>query len=186
MSRPGQAKFLRLTRKVHKVAGICLFVFVIATGVTGLLLGWKKNSNGYLLAETMKGTSMDSNSWISLDSIQKIAESYYANKSLTEKVAVDRMDVRPGKGIIKVSFVGSYDGIQIDLASGKILTEEKRRSDFIEHIHDGSWFDNNFGWESGIFKLVYTTVLGLSLVLFSLTGFWLWYGPRRMRRRENT
>ncbi len=182
MSRTGQAKFLRITRKVHKVAGIFLFVFVIAIGVTGLLLGWKKNSNGYLLADTAKGTNMDSNSWITLDSIQKIAESYHGKKSGQERAEVDRMDLRPGKGIIKVSFMGGYDGIQIDLATGKILVEEKRRADFIEHLHDGSWFDMNFGWDSGVFKLVYTTVMGLSLVLFSLSGFWLWYGPKRMRR----
>lgn len=182
MSRTGQAKFLRLTRKLHKVAGISLFVFVIAIGISGLLLGWKKNSNGYLLAETMKGSNMESNSWISLDSIQKIAVGYYAKKSGKGEVEVDRMDVRPGKGIIKVSFVGGYDGIQIDLASGKILGEEVRRADFIEHLHDGSWFDMTFGWESGVFKLVYTTIMGLALVLFSMTGFWLWYGPKRMRK----
>lgn len=183
MSRTGQAKFLRLTRKVHKVAGICLFVFIIAIGVTGLLLGWKKNSNGYLLAETSKGTNTDSNSWITLDSIQKIAVNYYAKKSGQGKAAVDRMDVRPEKGIIKVSFVGGYDGIQIDLSTGRVLTEEKRRADFIENLHDGSWFDMTFGWDSGVFKLVYTTVMGLSLVVFSLSGFWLWYGPKRMRRK---
>jgi uncharacterized iron-regulated membrane protein len=168
---------------VHKVAGICLFVFVIAIGITGLLLGWKKNSNGYLLAETSKGINKDSNSWISLDSIQKIAVSYYARKSGREKVEVDRMDVRPARGIIKVSFVGGYDGIQIDLSTGKILKEEKRRADFIEHLHDGSWFDMVLGWDSGVFKLVYTTVMGLSLLLFSISGFWLWYGPKRMRKK---
>ncbi len=168
---------------MHKVAGICLFVFVIAIGITGLLLGWKKNSNGYLLAETSKGTSRDSNSWITLDSIQKIAVNYYAKFSGNENAEVDRMDVRPDKGIIKVSFVGGYDGIQLDLSTGKILLQEKRRADFIEHLHDGSWFDSRFGWDSGVFKLIYTTVMGLSLVLFSVSGFWLWYGPKRMRMK---
>ncbi|MGZ5255177.1 MAG: PepSY domain-containing protein [Flavitalea sp.] len=182
MSRKGQAKFLRITRRVHKVAGICLFIFVIAIGATGLLLGWKKNSNGYLLAETMQGLNRNSGSWISLDSIQKIALNYFVQKNRTPNIEIDRMDVRPGRGIIKVSFVGVYEGIQIDLTTGKVLSEEVRRADFIEHLHDGSYFDSLFGWDSGIFKLVYTSIMGLSLILFSVTGFWLWYGPKRMRK----
>ena len=33
-------------------------------------------------------------------------------------------------------------------------------------------------------KLAYTSVMGLALLGFTVTGFWLWYGPRRMRARR--
>ena len=41
----------RWYRKIHKWIGSFLFIFFFFTAVTGLLLGWKKNSNGYLLAK---------------------------------------------------------------------------------------------------------------------------------------
>jgi hypothetical protein len=26
--------------------------------------------------------------------------------------------------------------------------------------------------------------MGVSLLVFTITGFWLWYGPKRMRRNK--
>jgi uncharacterized iron-regulated membrane protein len=41
--------------------------------------------------------------------------------------------------------------------------------------------DYNFNSGDWI-KLIYNTIMGLALILFTVTGFWLWYGPKRMRR----
>ena len=66
--------------------------------------------------------------------------------------------------------------------TGELLHIEKRRSDFIEKVHDGSILDYYFKTGKEPFKLVYTTVMGLALLIFTVTGFWLWYGPKRMRK----
>jgi uncharacterized iron-regulated membrane protein len=58
---------------------------------------------------------------------------------------------------------------------------ESRRSDFVENIHDGSILDRLLQ-TNGIIKLIYTSIMGLALIIFVVTGFWLWYGPKRMRR----
>jgi hypothetical protein len=52
--------------------------------------------------------------------------------------------------------------IQLDGATGK-LHIERRRSDIIEKIHDGSIVDDYFKTGNGFFKLFYTTVMGLAL-----------------------
>jgi hypothetical protein len=52
---------------------------------------------------------------------------------------IDRLDVRPGRGIIKIRSENNWE-IQIDHASGEILNTAYRRSDIIESIHDGSIF----------------------------------------------
>ncbi|MEL7423523.1 MAG: PepSY domain-containing protein, partial [Bacteroidota bacterium] len=70
---------------------------------------------------------------------------------------------------------------QLDLSNGKLLSFGKRRSDLLEQIHDGSIIDRRLGWS--FFKLLYTTISGLALFLFTVTGFWLWYGPKRMRKQ---
>ncbi len=183
--RVKQAKVLRIFRKVHRITGALLFVFFFIVAITGLLLGWKKHSGGLILADTQSGTSSDLKTWLPMDSLQSLAiDLLHENVSPSLSNEIDRIDVRPGKGVVKFSFKDHYYGLQLDGATGKLLQVEQRRSDFIEHIHDGTIVDNLLNTGSGLFKLFYTTVMGLALILFTVTGFWLWYGPKRMRRRS--
>ncbi len=36
---------------------------------------------------------------------------------------------------------------------------------------------------NGQIKFLYTTITGIALLLFTVTGFWLWYGPKRIKRK---
>lgn len=181
--RVKQAKVLRVFRKIHRVTGALLFVFFFIVAITGLLLGWKKHSAGLILADTQSGTSSDLKTWLPMDSLQSLAVQFlHQNVSPSLSDEIDRIDVRPGKGVVKFSFKNHYWGLQLDGSTGKLLQVEQRRSDFIEHIHDGSIIDNLLNTSAGLFKLFYTTVMGLALILFTVTGFWLWYGPKRMRK----
>jgi hypothetical protein len=76
--------------------------------------------------------------------------------------------------------------VQLDGATGKVLSVGQRRSDFLESVHDGSILDRITGNKTDLIKLFYTSLMGTALMLFSVTGFWLWYGPKRMRRKKNT
>ena len=67
--------------------------------------------------------------------------------------------------------------------TGELLHIENRRSDFIENIHEGSILDKYFDTSNEQIKLAYTSIMGLSLLTFTVTGFWLWYGPKRMRKK---
>ena len=84
-------------------------------------------------------------------------------------------------GQVKFTFKEHYYGLQIDAMTGNILKVERRNADIIEQIHDGSMVDKYLGIKDGWFKLFYTTVMGLGLITFTVTGFWLWYGPKRMK-----
>tara|TARA_R110002073_G_scaffold72537_1_gene177353 strand:+ start:349209 stop:349787 length:579 start_codon:yes stop_codon:yes gene_type:complete len=181
--RKKQAKVLRDFRKVHRTTGALLFVFFFVISISGVLLGWKKNSNELLLPKTYTGSSTDFKNWLPLDSLNTIA-TQVANDSLFKgkTLAVDRIDVRQKDGIVKFTFKNEYWGVQVDGATGEILNIGKRHSDFVENLHDGSILDTYFNTSNGQIKVVYTTVMGLALLLFTITGFWLWYGPKRMRK----
>lgn len=151
--------------------------------MTGVLLGWKKNAGSLLLAPTQKGTSTNLEEWLPISQLAEAATVYMRDSIPGNKSSeIDRMDVRPSKGIVKFSFNGHYTGLQVDGATGRILLVEQRRSDLIEHIHDGTIADRIFPNHEGWFKLLYTTIMGLALLLFVITGFWLWAGPKRMRK----
>ncbi len=182
-----QAKILRLSRKIHRTTGVVLFLFFFIVAVTGLLLGWKKHSGGLLLADTAHGSSADLRQWLSLDSLHKNACLILADSvDACLSNEVDRIDVRKDKGSVKFIFANHYIGIQLDGVTGKLLVIEQRRADLIENIHDGSILDFYFKTNNGQIKLIYTTVMGLALLIFTITGFWLWYGPKRMRQGMRT
>lgn len=72
MSRPEQAKTLRLFRKVHRTVGAALFLLFFVVSITGLLSGWKKNSGGLILPKPYKGSSTDMKDWLPLDSLHRL------------------------------------------------------------------------------------------------------------------
>jgi uncharacterized iron-regulated membrane protein len=181
-----QAKILRLFRKIHRTTGALLFVFFFIVSITGFLLGWKKNTGGLILAKTHVGSSTDLKNWLPIDSLNKIASRIlHDSVSPTLSQELDRIDIRKDKGMVKFIFKEKYWGIQLDGATGKLLHIERRRADFVENIHDGSFVDYYFKTD-GQFKLIYTTIMSLALLIFTVTGFWLWYGPKRMRRQSRS
>lgn len=181
--RQQQAKTLRQFRKIHRVTGALLFAFFFIVGVTGLLLGWKKHSGGIILPASYKGTSTDLKDWLPIDSLHKNACIILRDSISPELSAdLDRIDIRKDKGIVKFVFANHFQEIQLDGATGKLLGISTRRSDYIEKIHDGSILDFYLGIENGAIKLIYTSIMGIALLIFTITGFWLWYGPKRMKR----
>lgn len=180
--RKRQADLLRLARKVHRTTGAVLFVFFFITAVTGLLLGWKKHSGGIILPESYTGKSADPNHWLPIHVLQEKAFTIArAQISPTMSLELDRIDIRPDKGMVKFVFIEDYWGLQIDCTTGELLHIERRHADLIENIHDGSVLDYLAGTSYGQLKLAYTSVMGSALLTFTITGFWLWFGPKRFR-----
>ena len=166
---------LRQFRSIHKWIGISVALFMLVTSITGVMLGWKKNVD-ILQPPTLKGSSTHVADWVSFEAVTQSA--LRALDSVTRaKNSIDRLDVRFDKGIIKVIFTKGYWEAQVDAATGKTLSVAKRHADWIEHIHDGSII-NDF------FKLIYTNYIGFGLLFLSITGFWLWYGPKRIRKAK--
>ncbi|MDX1544504.1 MAG: PepSY-associated TM helix domain-containing protein [Christiangramia sp.] len=182
--RKQQAKTLRIFRKIHRYTGALLFIFFFVISISGLLLGWKKDSKGVILPPSYKGTSTELKDWLPLDSLHKKAV-FILHDSVSPSLSagIDRIDVRKEKGMVKFIFKDHYYGIQLDGATGNLLNIGKRHSDLIENIHDGSVLDTYLG-TSGFIKLVYTSIMGVALLIFTVTGFWLWYGPKRMRKAK--
>jgi len=175
MSLNSLVRGLRQFRSIHQWIGIGVVVFLLFSSVTGLLLGWKKEV-AWLQPPTQKGGSTDVADWVSYDQVVKTA-----NRALDsvchEQSGIERIDARPDKGIIKVVYLNFWE-VQVDGKSGKALSVAPRNADWIEHIHDGSIISDGF-------KLLYTNYIGLGLLVMSITGFWLWLGPRTIRKLKN-
>ena len=103
--RKEQARIIRLFRKIHRTMGAYLFVLFFVVSITGLLLGWKKNSNGIIHPISENGISSDVKDWLPLDSLQTIAFQSL-QRAIDKDINLDlqRIDARPEKGIVKFVF----------------------------------------------------------------------------------
>lgn len=173
-------------RSLHRFAAGVVSVIFIFVATTGILLGWKKNSGGYIHPDSYAGTTSDLGNWLPLDSLRTIAfRVLHDSINPTLRTDLDRIDIRPDKGMVKFVFAYHYHGIQLDGATGRVLHLEQRRSDLIEDLHDMSFVDRVLGIKSETFKLIYTSITGLSLMLFTLTGFLIWQRRRKLVRAPN-
>lgn len=182
LSLKKQAKIIRTFRKIHRITGALLFVFFFFISISGILLGWKNNSNGLILPKTLKGSTTSLEQWKPVYTLYNKA-CFILHDSISPDLSLNlnRIDIRKEKGIVKFVFEDHNWEIQLDGATSELLQIGKRNSDLIESIHDGSIIDSWFGTSNKQFKVFYTTVLGFALLLFTITGFWLWYGPKRMK-----
>ncbi|UMB53261.1 PepSY domain-containing protein [Lutibacter sp. A64] len=184
-SRQTQAKILRNFRKVHRATGALLFIFFFIISITGILLGWKSHSNNVIIPQSHQGTSNDLREWLPIDSLHKKAIVVLKDSIATDLSSeLDRIDIRKNKGMVKFIFENHTWEIQLDGATGTVLNIGKRHSDFIENLHDGTVLDNWLNTSSKIFRVIYTTIMGLALLLFTITGFWLWYGPKKLKKHR--
>jgi len=171
---------LRLSRKWHRWTGTSVALIVAISAITGMLLAFKKEAN-WLQPSTQKGESTEMSDWKSLDTIGQIAAAaLYGAQPDQEGNAIDRMDARPSKGIVKVRFKKRQWEVQIDATSGEVLSVGRRHADWIEAVHDGSII-------SQLFKLITMNALGIALMIMLVSGLWIWYAPkkvRKMRRRS--
>jgi hypothetical protein len=87
---------IRLFRKIHRTLGVALFAFFFKVATTGLLLGWKKHSNGLILPKSYKGVSTDLRTWLPIDSLHAIAVGVLHDSiSNGLKTDLERIDIRP-------------------------------------------------------------------------------------------
>jgi hypothetical protein len=93
---------------------------------------------------------------------------------LRTRFHVTRMD----KGVIKVRAKSSWE-IQLDSQTGDILQVAYRRSDFIESLHDGTFFQ-----KSANLWLMLPSALGLFTLL--VTGLVLFFQPYIKKYKKRT
>ncbi|MFC3415023.1 PepSY-associated TM helix domain-containing protein [Algoriphagus hitonicola] len=179
MSTPkiqNKVKAIRWYRNLHRWLGIPLIIFFFLIGITSILLAWKKKVE--LLPPTLQTEVVDG-TWILPSEMVKIGEQEMQKLGLDP--SVDRLDVRPDKGVVKIKFKSHFTEVQLDGFSGKVLSVETRHSDWIEKVHDGSILDFYTTGNEGA-KLTYSTLTALGLIFMSFSGYYLWYYPKLIRK----
>ena len=161
------------TRKTHYWGSFIVLLPVLIIIVTGIFLQLKKDVVWIQPGTTTGQISNDPS--ISFEQILDIAKTI-KEAEISSWEDIDRLDVRIGKGIVKVRSNNRWE-IQIDTHSGEVTQVAYRRSDLIEQIHDGSWFHD---------KVKLLIFLPSSIILFVLwiTGFYMVLSPYIVKWRK--
>ena len=165
------AKFNRLFHRWASVAIAVPLLLVIGTGVLLLL----KKDIGWIQPATQPGSTKTLT--LGFDRVLEIAKNV-PEAEIAGWADVDRLDVRPSKGMLKVRSRNRWE-VQIDAANGEVLDVAYRRSDLIESLHDGSFFHD---------QVKLWVFLPSALVLFFLlvSGLILFIQPYRTRRKNRS
>ncbi len=165
-------KLSKLNRYLHRWGAILALVPIVVIIVSGVVLQLKKDVAS-IQPPTQRG--IGSQLSISFDRILEVAKNV-PQAEIASWDDVDRLDVRPSKGMVKVRSKNGWE-IQIDTHTGEVLQVAVRRSDLIESIHDGSYFHDRF-------KLWVFLPAGLILVVLVITGLYLFFLPHLARRKR--
>lgn len=157
---------------MHRWGALICCVPLLLVISTGLLLQVKKQVAWVQPPTINAGHSTMAITW---DQMLESAR-MDSNADIDSWSDVDRLDVRPGKGVVKIRSRNRWE-LQIDLSNGKILASSYRRSDLIESLHDGSFFGD---WS----KLIVFLANGVILFGLWVTGMWLWYLPHKVKRQK--
>lgn len=166
-------KFPILNRKIHYWLSLFIALPAAVIFCSGILLQLKKQIHWVQPTEHRGEEGVPA---LTFDEILRICRTV-PEARIRGWDDVNRIDVRVGRGILKVSAKSSWE-IQIDSSSGQVLQAAYRRSDMIEAIHDGSWFHD-------IAKYGLFLPAGICLLLLWATGLYLFVLPYTVRWRRS-
>jgi hypothetical protein len=165
-------KLSKLNRLTHRWGSIIALLPITIIIVSGIVLQLKKVSP-YIQPPTQRGVGTQPA--IGFDRILEVVSSV-PEAGVETWEDVDRLDVRPDKGMVKVRCNNRYE-VQIDTKTAEILQVAFRRSDLIESIHDGTYFNDHF-------KLWLFLPAGIVLAMLVITGLYLFLLPSIVRRKR--
>ena len=132
-------KISKLSRVLHRWGCLIALLPITIIVFSGIVLQLKKVSP-YIQPPTQRGAGTEPA--IGFERILEVARSV-PEAEIESWEDIDRLDVRPGKGVVKVRCKNRYE-VQIDTETAEILQVAFRRSDLIESMHDGSYFNDHF------------------------------------------
>ena len=152
-------------RKSHRWGAVAVAAPLLLVLVTGVLLQLKKEV-AWVQPPTKKGTGKEPTA--GFDAILAAVKAV-PQAGVSGWGDVERLDVRPKDGVVKVQCKNGYE-VQVDFQTADVLQVEYRRSDLIESLHDGSWFHDSF-------KVYVFLPVALVVVMLWFTGVYLFALP---------
>ncbi len=167
----------RVAFYAHLWLGVIFTIALVAIAVTGILLNHKRGLG--LMPDVANEPSRPFSESLTLAQIGDIALRAVAPSGGTPGTVdqIDRMDVRPGDGYVKVRIKDATSTeVTVDLGTGRVLNVGRRGDVFLEKLHSGEVFGKRW--------ILLSDAAAIALTITLLTGYWLWLAPKLRRANE--
>ena len=174
---------LQKFRDLHKKFASVLFVFFFIIAFTASLLAFKSSFSTILYENNKANVEASYHQFLPIDSLEGLATMQINKYAKTKFKQSERADVKLAKGSV-VFYYKDALSIQVSPIDGEAIIVEKKYGGIIQDIHDGAILDGLIKNKSSFFKKGYTLIMGLSLLLLTITGTYLWYKPRLIKKNR--
>ncbi|MCY7379315.1 MAG: PepSY domain-containing protein [Gemmatimonadaceae bacterium] len=166
----------RIAFYAHLWLGVIFTAALLVISATGILLNHKRGLG--LMPDVAHEPSAPFAGALSLDSLTSIALVAVGRAPATLG-DVDRMDVRPRSGYVKVRVRDARSTeVTVDLATGRVLHVGPRGDVYLEKLHSGEAFGDRW--------VLLSDAAAIALVITIVSGYWLWLFPKVRRARDTT
>lgn len=164
----------RLLWLLHRWIGVGLGLVLLLSATTGFLL-LKKKDWAFLQPPMMEG---EPGSPELLKPLQDVYAAVFALglPQFRSERDIARIDFRPDHRVHKITSVHDHMEVQVCAITLRTSEPRPRVSDWLEQLHDGSWF----GDLAHGFVL---PVAALALLYLALSGYVMWLWPKWRKRR---
>ncbi len=155
-------------RSIHKTVGLVACLFLLMLSISGFLLAIKAQVS-WVRPETKSGGEVALSDMVSMQQVADAAFSagFAELKSVGD---IDRLEFHADKRIFKVISSKGYREVQVDGATGEVLSTGQRNDQLLEDLHDLSFFaDGLHTW--GL------PAVAIGLFLLSVTGIIMYTIP---------
>lgn len=171
----------RVSFYLHLWLGVLVTVALVAISVTGILLNHKRGL-GLMPDVPHEPTApfehaipLERMAHAALLAVPASARGTWNPGDPVDVRLIDRMDVRPRDGYVKVRFRDKASTeATVDIASGKVIHVGTRGDVFLEKLHSGEIF-------GGQPYVLLSDIAAVALMITLITGYWLWLAPRFVR-----
>lgn len=151
----------------HLWLGIAFTGIVLIISLTGILLNHKRALN--LMPDVEHTPSGRFEAALPISELARLATAGAGPEAAA--AGVSRMDVRPGDGLVKVRFDdNAVTEVTVDLNTGAVLHVGERNDVFLEKLHSGEIFGDNW--------ILLSDAAAIALALLVISGYWMWLYPR--------
>lgn len=169
---------MRTAYYIHLWLGVLVTVALVTISITGILLNHKRGLGLMPDVEHSptgafgQSISLERMAHAALEAAPQSARGNWRPGDPVDIALIDRMDVRPRNGLVKVRLRDKASmEMTVDIASGKVIHVGRRGDVFLEKLHSGEAF-------GGLRYVILSDIAAIALVLTLITGYWLWLVPK--------
>ena len=175
---PRRRQMSRAAFYIHLWLGVLSTIALIAIAITGILLNHKRGL-GLMpdvphepTGEFTAALPLERLAYAALVAAPQSARGDWKEGDPVDISLIDRMDVRPRNGLVKVRLRDKASmEMTVDITTGQVIHTGRRGDVFLEKLHSGEIF-------GGIRFVILSDIAAVALVLTLITGYWLWLVPK--------